>query len=134
MNFHANAVNWFGLLVLLPLFLLSVLAVQAAFLKLGSRIAGIEKRSFGRMLLTAFLGTFAGAILGAMLSSVPVAGAVLGFAGGFVGMALILMTVSNTGFGKALGATVIGWLLSILVFAAIAVAVTLFIGWHLVLA
>lgn len=110
---------------------LVVLMVQAAFLKLGARMAGIEKRSFGRMLLTALLGSLAGAILGAVLSPIPVAGAALGFAGGFVGMALVLMTVSDTGFGKALGATVIGWLLGILVFGAIAVLLVLAFGWSL---
>ena len=63
-----------GALLLLWLF------VSAAFLLWGARLAGIERRSFGRAIGTLLLGGLASALLSGLLRSSPYVGAGLGWA------------------------------------------------------
>jgi hypothetical protein len=104
------------------------LFVAAGFLLWGARIAGIENRTFGKALGTVILGGIAGFILSLVLSVVPVIGTVLGFIGGFIAEALVMMPIFKTTFGKALGASFLSWILTIVVLGGIALAVVAMLG------
>jgi len=98
------------------------LLISAAFLLLGASIAGIENRTFGKAIGATILGGIASFILSLVLSIVPVIGTVLGFIGGFLISALIIMGIFSTTFGKALAATVLAWIFSIVVVGGIVLA------------
>ena len=97
------------------------LFVSAAFLLWGARLAGIERRSFGRAIGTILLGGGASLILKWMLStSAPVLGTGLGVLLGFCVSSIVMMGLFSTTFGKALAANILAWVLSILVVGALA--------------
>lgn len=92
------------------------LLISAAFLLWGARLAGIQKRSFGRAVGTLLLGGVASAILTTVLSgTAPVAGTGLGLLLGFCASAVVMMAIFDTTFGKALAANILAWILSLLV-------------------
>ena len=91
------------------------LFISAAFLLWGARIAGVENRSFGKALGTTLLGGIASFILSLVLSVLPVIGTVVSFIGGFLIAALIMMAIFKTTYGKALWATILTWVLSLVV-------------------
>jgi len=108
-------------LILLVIFgLLAWLFVSAAFLLWGARLAGIEKRSFGRAVGTLLLGGIASSLLTGILSVEPVLGTGLGLLLGFGVSALVMMALFDTTFAKALAATILAWVLSLAVAAAVA--------------
>lgn len=108
-------------LILLVIFgLLAWLFVSAAFLLWGARLAGIEKRSFGRAVGTLLLGGIASSLLTGFLSVEPVLGTGLGLLLGFGVSALVMMALFDTTFAKALAATILAWVLSLAVAAAVA--------------
>ena len=108
-------------LILLVIFgLLAWLFVSAAFLLWGARLAGIEKRSFGRAVGTLLLGGIASSLLTGILSVEPVLGTGLGLLLGFGVSALVMMALFDTTFAKALAATILAWVLSLAVSAAVA--------------
>ena len=94
-----------GALLLLWLF------VSAAFLLWGARLAGIERRSFGRAIGALLLGGLASALLSGLLRTSPYVGAGLGFLLGLCVSAFVTMAVFDTTFGKALVANLLAWLL-----------------------
>ncbi len=96
------------------------LFVSAAFLLWGARLAGIERRSFGRAIGTIFLGGFATALLTTVLSASPLIGAGLGLLLGFCVSAAVMMAIFHTTFGKALAANILAWLLPPLVAVGLA--------------
>ncbi len=107
----------------LALFALAVfigLFVQAGFLLWGAKLAGIGRRSWGKAIGTIILSGLACALLSWPLSTLPVIGLAAGSAGGFLITALIMMALFDAPFGKALGATVIAWVLGIVVLGAAA--------------
>ncbi len=108
-------------LILLVIFgLLAWLFVSAAFLLWGARLAGIEKRSFGRAVGTLLLGGIASSLLTGILSVEPVLGTGLGLLLGFGVSALVMMALFDTTFAKALAATILAWVLSLAVATAVA--------------
>ena len=94
--------------------------LSAAFLLWGARLAGIERRSFGRAIGTIILGGIATSILAFLLSASPLVGTGLGVLLGFCVSALVMMSIFDTTFGKALAANILAWVLSIVVTVALA--------------
>ena len=100
------------LLVALALGLgLAWLFLSAAFLLWGARLAGVERRSFGRALATILLGGLAWAIVQALFLSAPLVGTGTGLLLGFCVSAAVMTSVFDTSFGKAFAANVLAWLL-----------------------
>ena len=100
------------LLVALALGLgLAWLFLSAAFLLWGARLAGVERRSFGRALATILLGGLAWAIAQAVFLSAPLVGTGAGLLLGFCVSAAVMTPVFDTSFGKAFAANVLAWLL-----------------------
>ena len=102
------------------LFVLAVAAfliwlfVSAAFLLWGARLAGIAQRSFGRAVGTVLLGSLATAIVAVLFNTAPLVGTASGLLLGFCVMAGVMMALFDTTFGRALAATILAWLLSLL--------------------
>ena len=104
----------------LPVFVLVALALglglawllaSAAFLLWGARLAGVERRSFGRALATILLGGLAWAAVQAVFLSAPLVGTGAGLLLGFCVSAAVMTPVFDTSFGKAFAANVLAWLL-----------------------
>lgn len=120
-----------GALLLLAGAFVVVLFVQSLFLLWGARIAGIEGRGVGRAMAVTILGGLASIAVSAVLAASGPVAPIVGFAAGFIVTALVAMPVFRTSFGRALGASVLAWLLGLLVIGAIAL---LFVGLGLSLA
>ena len=90
---------------------LAWLFLSAAFLLWGARLAGVERRSFGRALATILLGGLAWAIVQAVFLSAPLVGTGTGLLLGFCVSAAVMTSVFDTSFGKAFAANVLAWLL-----------------------
>ena len=110
----------FAVVALACAVLLLWLFVSASFLLWGARIAGIERRSFGRAIGTLLLGGFASALLSGILRSSPYVGAGLGVLLGFCVSAFVTMAIFDTTFGKALVANILAWVLPFVLAAALA--------------
>ena len=95
------------------------LFLSAAFLLWGARLAGIEKRSFGRAIGTILLGGLASLLLAAVLSAAPLVGTGAGLLLGFCVSSLVMMALFDTTFTKALAANILAWVLSLLVAAGL---------------
>ena len=91
--------------------LLLWLFVSAIFLLWGARLAGIERRSFGRAVGTIFLGHLAWIAVIATFNAAPIVGTGAGLLLGFCVSAAVMAPIFNTTFGKALAANVLAWLL-----------------------
>ena len=91
--------------------LLLWLFISASFLLWGARLAGIERRSFGRAIGTLLLGGIASALLTAVLSAAPLVGTGLGLLLGFCVSSVVMMAIFDTTFGKALAANILAWVL-----------------------
>ena len=85
--------------------------LAAAFLLWGARLAGVERRSFGRALATILLGGLAWAIVQALFFAAPLVGTGAGLLLGFCVSAAVMTPVFDTSFGKAFAANVLAWLL-----------------------
>lgn len=110
-----------GALVFFAAAAVLVFFVQSLFLLWGARIAGIEHRGFGRAMAVTILGGLASLAASLLLSlSGPVA-PIVGLIAGFLCSALVAMPIFRTTFGRALGASVLAWALSLLVFGLLAV-------------
>ena len=109
------AATLFAMGVLLWLF------IAASFLLWGARLAGIERRSFGRAIGAILLGGIASSILAGMVGISTTTGPLLGVLVGFCVSALVTMTIFDTTFGKALAANLLAWLLSIVVAVAFSI-------------
>lgn len=103
-----------GAVALLWLFL------SSAFLLWGARLAGIERRSFGRAIGTILLGGIAWVVVQAAFNAAPLVGTGLGLLLGFCVSAAVMMVVFDTTFGKALAANILAWLLPPLVAVGLA--------------
>ena len=110
----------FAVVALACAVLLLWLFVSASFLLWGARIAGIERRSFGRAIGTLLLGGFASALLSGILRSSPYVGAGLGVLLGFCVSAFVTMAIFDTTFGKALVANLLAWILPFALAATLA--------------
>ena len=109
------------LLVALALGLgLAWLFLSAAFLLWGARLAGVERRSFGRALATILLGGLAWAIVQALFFAAPLVGTGTGLLLGFCVSAAVMTSVFDTSFGKAFAANVLAWFLPFLLAGALA--------------
>ena len=95
------------------------LFVAAAFLLWGARLAGIERRSFGRAIGTILVGGIASALLSTALGAAPLLGASLGFLLGLCVSSAVMMSIFDTTFGKALAANLLAWILPFLVAAGV---------------
>jgi hypothetical protein len=95
------------------------LFIQAGFLLLGARIVNIYNRSFGKAMGITILGGIASTVLSALLGVIPEYGRALGIIGGFLISMFITMAIFKTTFGKALGATVLAWVMGIVVIGGI---------------
>ena len=93
--------------------------VAAAFLLWGARLAGIERRSFGRALATILLGGLAWAAVQALFLSAPLVGTGAGLLLGFCVSAAVMTPVFDTTFGKAFAANVLAWVLPFLLAGAL---------------
>ena len=91
--------------------LLLWLFISASFLLWGARLAGVERRSYGRAFATLLLGGIASALLTAVLSAAPLVGTGLGLLLGFCVSSVVMMAIFDTTFGKALAANILAWLL-----------------------
>ena len=100
--------------------LLFWLFVSAAFLLWGARLAGIERRSFGRAIGSILLGGLASILLPVFLRHAPMIGTGLGLLLGFCVSAAVTMAIFDTTFGKALAANIFAWVLPPLVAVGIA--------------
>ncbi len=116
------------ILAIIALGALIGLLIQAGFILWGARIAGIEGRTFGKAIGTTILGGFASCIVSVMLGGLLVTGIVSGFIGGLLISVLVMMPIFRTSFGKALGATVLAWVMSLLVMGGLALAALLLVG------
>jgi len=96
------------------------LFIGAALLLLGAKIAGIEKRTYGKAIITTVLSGIATLVLAFLLQSMPIVSAMLGFFGGFLITSLIMIPIFKTTFGKALGAAVLACIFSIVLIAPVA--------------
>ena len=112
----------------LPVFVLVALAlgaalawwfVAAAFLLWGARLAGVERRSFGRALATILLGGLAWAAVQALFLSAPLVGTGAGLLLGFCVSAAVMTPIFGTSFGKAFAANVLAWVLPFLLAGAL---------------
>jgi hypothetical protein len=118
-----------GLTIVLVVFTVLIsLFIQAGFLLWGAKLAGIGRRTYGKAIGTLILAGIASVLLSWPLSSLPIIGAVAGSLGGFLITALIMMALFDTTFGKALGATVIAWVLGIIVLGGIALLLVTLAG------
>ena len=109
-------------LALVVLALAAVLAwwfVAAAFLLWGARLAGVERRSFGRALATILLGGLAWAAVQALFLSAPLVGTGAGLLLGFCVSAAVMTPIFGTSFGKAFAANVLAWVLPFLLAGAL---------------
>lgn len=104
----------------LPVFVLVALALglglawllaAAAFLLWGARLAGVERRSFGRALATILLGGLVWAAGQAVFLSAPLVGTGAGLLLGFCVSAAVMTPIFDTSFGKAFAANVLAWVL-----------------------
>lgn len=91
------------------------LCIQAGFLLLGARIVNIYNRSFGKAVGITILGGIASTVLSALLGGIPEYGRALGIVGGFLISMFITMAIFKTSFGKALGATLLAWVMGVVV-------------------
>ena len=98
---------------------LAWLLLYAAFLLWGARLAGVERRSFGRALATILLGGLAWAIVQALFFAAPLVGTGAGLLLGFCVSAAVMMPVFDTTFGKAFAANVLAWILPFLLAGAL---------------
>ena len=117
-----------GLLVLLAGGLLALLFLSAAFLLWGARLAGIERRSFGRAIGTILLGGIAWFVVLAFFNAAPLVGTGLGLLLGFCVSAAVMTPIFDTTFGKALAANILAWLLPPLLFAGLVLLGFAFFG------
>ncbi len=102
------------------------LAIQALFLLWGARIAGIERRSFGRALAVVFLGGLASGVVSLLAAaSIGPLTPIVALVGGFAIEAVVAMPVFRTTFGRALGATVLAWIFSLLILGAVVLVLVL---------
>ena len=85
--------------------------LSAAFLLWGARLAGIERRSFGRAIGTILLGGIAWFVVLAVFNAAPIVGTGLGLLLGFCVSAAVMTPIFDTTFGKALAANILAWLL-----------------------
>lgn len=129
-----TAVPAFAVVTLGVAGLLLWLFVSASFLLWGARLAGIERRSFGRAIGTILLGGLASALLAGFLRSSPYIGAGLGLLLGFCVSAVVMMSIFDTTFGKALAANILAWLLPPVVAFGIVLLGFAFFGVVLLLA
>lgn len=121
----------------LPILVLSLLAgaaallwlfLSAAFLLWGARLAGIERRSFGRAIGTILLGGIAWFVVLAFFNAAPLVGTGLGLLLGFCVSAAVMTPIFDTTFGKALAANILAWLLPPLLFAGLVLLGFAFFG------
>lgn len=91
--------------------LLLWLFISASFLLWGARLAGVERRSYGRAFATLLLGGIASVLLTAVLSAAPLVGTGLGLLLGFCVSSVVMMAIFDTTFGKALAANILAWVL-----------------------
>ena len=111
----------FAAVVLLVAILLFLwLLVSAAFLLWGARLAGIQKRSFGRAIGTLLVGGLASILLAAVLSAAPIIGTGAGILLGFCVSSVVMMAIFDTTFGKALVANILAWVLPFVVAVGLA--------------
>ncbi len=100
--------------------LLLWLILAAAFLLWGARLAGIERRSFGRAIGTLFVGGIASVVLTTVLSAAPLIGTGAGILLGFCVSSVVMMAIFDTTFSKALVANILAWVLPFVVAGGIA--------------
>lgn len=104
-----------AVVLLVAILLLLWLLVAAAFLLWGARLAGIQKRSFGRAIGTLFVGGVASILLPTVLSAAPIVGTGAGILLGFCVSSVVMMAIFDTTFGKAFVANVLAWVLPFVV-------------------
>ncbi len=102
---------FFAVVALVGAVALLWLFVSAAFLLWGARLAGIERRSFGRAVGTILLGGVAWGLVRAVFTTAPHVGTGLGLLFGFCVSAAVMTPIFDTTFGKALAANILAWLL-----------------------
>lgn len=120
----------FAMVALAGAGLLLWLFLSAAFLLWGARLAGVEKRSFGRAIGTILLGGIASLILKLVLSSAaPVIGTGLGILLGFCVSSVVMMALFDTTFGKALAANLLSWVLSLVAIGGLAILVAFLLAF-----
>lgn len=100
-----------GLIILM---IVVSIVVGALFLYLGTSIAGIENRSFGKAVGAFVVSWLVVMIITAIFSFVPVIGTILGFIVGIILSVLIVKSMFKTSSGKAFIALLLAWVLSIL--------------------
>lgn len=88
------------------------LLLASAFLLIGAAVAGIERRSYFRSLVSMFFGGIAGAIAFAFLRLFPIIGHAVAGVGGFVVSLWVTKFVFRTSFVKALIAVLVAWVLA----------------------
>ena len=109
------ALPFAAVVLLVAILLVLWLLVSAAFLLWGARLAGIQKRSFGRAIGTLLVGGLASILLAAVLSAAPIVGTGAGILLGFCVSSVVMMAIFDTTFGKALVANILAWVLPFVV-------------------
>ena len=104
------------------------LFLSAAFLLWGARLAGIERRTFGRAIGTILLGGIAWFVVLAIFNAAPLVGTGLGLLLGFCVSAAVMTPIFDTTFGKALAANILAWLLPPLLLAGLVLLGFAFFG------
>jgi len=120
---EASAVYGLAMIIWLGVIVLGF-CILSLFLLWAAKIAGIEGRSFGRAFLATILTGVATFVFSAASTlMLPALSLFLNSVCGFLLHALVIMPIFRTTFGKALGAAVLAWVLSIIVFGALALLV-----------
>jgi hypothetical protein len=98
--------------------------IAAGILLLCARVAGIQNRTFGKALATTVIAVLASYVLAVVIGLVPgVTGTVLGYVAGFLASVLITMGIFRTTFGRALVTQLMTWVVCIIVFSCILLAI-----------
>lgn len=102
-----------------------MVSLAACFLLWGARIAGIENRSFPKAVLVVILSCIAGAACGAVFTFVLQVDfrEWVNYVVSFVVEAFVVMLVFKTSFGKALVASVVSFVLSMVVIGGIVILI-----------
>jgi hypothetical protein len=114
-------------LIMIALIIVGVviaLCIESAFLLLGARMVGIQGRSFGKAFATVLFGGIAAALVRGLLSMHPALAALAGFAVWLV----IMQALFDTTFVKSLAATLLAWVLGVVVIGGAVLLAIIFLG------
>ncbi len=91
---------------------LLVLCLSAGILLFAAAMVGIPNRSFGKALAVIIIGGIASFLISIPLNFLPLVGTIAAIILGFLIEAVLVQAFFSTGFGKALAASIISYVLT----------------------